>query len=197
MRKPRLLVWLGSALICGGAALLGVYWHSLNHAAETQQRAKSWLNGTPLSRPALPEPLTPPTLRHAIRHGDVLGELNIPRLNISVIVFEGDDASILKIGAGHIPGTAAPQDTGNVGIAAHRDTYFRPLRVIHPDDLISLRTPTGISTFAVTKTEIVQPSDIAVLDHAPGRDLTLVTCYPFSYIGHAPQRFIVHARKIG
>jgi sortase A len=112
------------------------------------------------------------------------------------MIFEGDDSGILKIGAGHIPGTALPSRDGNICIAAHRDTFFRPLRAIHQNDVITLRTPTGASRFAVTETEIVPPSQIQVLAKAPGRDLTLVTCYPFSYIGHAPQRFIVHAKKI-
>jgi sortase A len=187
MQKGRLVIWLGSALILGGAAVLGVCWWNLRHATQAQQHAKEWLNGTAV----------PPAVQPAVRRGDAVGELNIPRLHLSVMVFEGDDTGILKIGAGHIPGTALPPGNGNIGVAAHRDTYFRPLRVIRPHDLITLRTPAGTSRFAVTSTEIVRPSDVEVLAQAPGRDLTLVTCYPFSYIGHAPRRFIVHAQRIG
>jgi sortase A len=132
-----------------------------------------------------------------VRHGDVIGELDIPRLRLSVMVFEGDDAGILGQGAGHIPGTALPPGSGNIGIAAHRDTYFRPLRVIHANDVIALKTPAGTSRYAVTEAKIVRPSDVGVLARAPGRDLTLVTCYPFFYVGSAPERFIVHARKVG
>jgi LPXTG-site transpeptidase (sortase) family protein len=197
MRKGGFLFWLGGALIFLGAALLGVYWYDLHRATQAQQRAKQWLNATAVTRRTPPVWSTPPTVRPGIHRGDVLGELNIPRLHLSVVVFEGDDAGILKIGAGHIPGTALPSGNGNIGIAAHRDTYFRPLRVIHPDDVITLRTPAGAARFTVTRTEIVRPTDVKVLAPAPGRDLTLVTCYPFSYVGHAPQRFIVHARKIG
>jgi len=113
------------------------------------------------------------------------------------MVFEGDDASVLNVGAGHIPGTGLAAGEGNIGIAAHRDTFFRPLRGIHASDLITLRTPSGTSRFAVTETEIVRPSQVEVLAPAPGRNLTLVTCYPFAWAGHAPQRFIVHAKKIG
>jgi sortase A len=116
---------------------------------------------------------------------------------VSVMVFEGDDAGILSQGAGHIPGTALSPGSGNIGIAAHRDTYFRPLRVIHANDVIALKTPAGTSRYAVTETTIVRPSEVGVLARAPGRDLTLVTCYPFFYVGSAPERFIVHARKIG
>ena len=132
-----------------------------------------------------------------VRRGDVVAEIDIPCLNLSVMVFEGDDAGILEQGAGHIPGTALPSASGNIGIAAHRDTYFRPLRTIRENDVIALKTPAGISRYAVTETEIVRPSDIGVLAPAPGRDLTLVTCYPFYYVGSAPKRYIVHARKIG
>jgi sortase A len=191
VRKRGIIFWIGSALTFGGAAFLGVYWHTLHDATKAQQRAKESLNAAVATR------LAPPPLRASVRRGDVVGELNIPRLHVSVMVFEGDDAGILEIGAGHIPGTALPYDTGNIGIAAHRDTYFRSLGVIHPNDVITLRTPAGTSRFAVTKTEIVQPLDVGVIAQAPGRDLTLVTCYPFSYIGNAPQRFIVHAQKIG
>jgi sortase A len=132
-----------------------------------------------------------------VRRGDVVGELGIPRLHLSVMVFEGDDAAILKQGAGHIPGTALPAGNGNIGIAAHRDTYFRPLRAIRANDVITLTTPAGTAWYAVSEHEIVQPSDVGVLAQTPGRDLTLVTCYPFFYVGRAPERFIVHARKIG
>jgi sortase A len=113
------------------------------------------------------------------------------------MVFEGDDAAILKQGAGHIPGTTLPAASGNIGIAAHRDTYFRPLRAIRANDVITLKTPAGTSWYAVSEHKIVRPSDVGVLAQAPGRDLTLVTCYPFFYVGSAPERFIVHARKIG
>jgi sortase A len=188
MRRRGWFVWHGSALIVGGAALLTWYWWMLHERATTQRHAKEWLiRTTALHRPELASPA---------RRGDVIGELEIPRLVVSVMVFEGDDAGILRQGAGHIPGTALSPGNGNIGIAAHRDTYFRPLGVIHVNDLIALKTTEGTSRFAVTETKIVQPSDVGVLARAPGRDLTLVTCYPFFYVGSAPERFIVHARLI-
>jgi sortase A len=131
-----------------------------------------------------------------MRRGDVVGQVEIPRLHLSVMIFEGDDAGILEQGAGHIPGTALPSSSGNIGIAAHRDTFFRPLRLVRENDVITLKTSAGTSRYAVTETEIVKPTAISVLAQAPGRDLTLVTCYPFFYLGKAPERFIVHARKI-
>jgi sortase A len=193
MLKRRALFWLGSALMFCGAAALSLYSFNLWEAIQAQRQAKEWLNAAALTRPAPRRP----SVRSTVHRGDVLGELSVPRLNMSVLVFEGDDDRILKIGAGHIPGTALPLGEGNIGIAAHRDTFFRPLRSIHPDDLITLRTPAGTSRFEVTETEIVPPSYVQVLNPAAGRDLTLVTCYPFSYLGHAPKRFIVHAKRIG
>jgi sortase A len=189
MRKPKWLIWLGSALILGGAVTLAYYSYTLHERADAQRRAKEWLSRTTtVHGPA-------PGLH--VRRGDVVAEIGIPRVDVSVIVFEGDDAGNLKQGAGHIPGTVLPSGSGNIGIAAHRDTYFRPLRTIHANDVITLKTQAGNSRYAVTETKIVKPSDIGVLAPASGRDLTLVTCYPFYYIGSAPKGFIVCPRKIG
>ncbi len=190
----KLALSLGSALILAGAAVLGVYRWDLREAAQAQQRAREWLQRASV-RPAPQASAPAPAFNHSIRRGDPVGELDIPRLHLSVTIFEGADGSILKRGGGHIPGTALPPGKGNVGIAAHRDTFFRPLRGIHQNDEITLRTPAGTFQYRVTQTEIVLPSNIHVLAPAPGRDLTLVTCYPFYYIGNAPKRFIVHARK--
>jgi LPXTG-site transpeptidase (sortase) family protein len=184
MHKRGPLFWVGSAVTFCGAALMAVLSYNFLDATRAQKQAKEWLNATaPTVRAAVRPPVRPP-----VQRGDVVGELTIPRLNMSVMVFEGDDEAILKLGAGHIPGTN--------GIAAHRDTFFRPLRGILPKDVITLRTPEGPSRFEVTETEIVWPSDVQVLDPGVGRDLTLVTCYPFSFMGHAPRRFIVHARQV-
>src|SRR6202023_1938746 len=155
MRQRRWSVWLGSALIVGGAALLTWYVWTLHERAAAQRRAKEWLIRTTVVHQ--PE-LAPPA-----RRGDVIGQLEIPRLGVSVMVFEGDDAGILRQGAGHIPGTTLSPGNGNIGIAAHRDTYFRPLGVVHANDLITLKTPEGTSRFAVTDAKIVQPSDVGVL----------------------------------
>ncbi len=189
MRKRGWLIWVGSALMVGGAAVLGFNWWTMHQADKAQQRAKKWLIGAAAVHRAAPAP--------AVHRGDVIGELDIPRLRISVMVFEGDDAGILRLGAGHIPGTALSPGSGNIGIAAHRDTYFRALGAIHAHDIIALKTPAGASRYTVTELRVVRPSDVAVLDRTPGRDLTLVTCYPFFYVGSAPERFIVHARRIG
>ena len=112
------------------------------------------------------------------------------------MVVQGVSAGDLRRAAGHIPGTALPGEPGNVGIAAHRDTFFRPLRLIAPNDTITLTTLQGAYRYRVVSTEIVKPDAVDVL-HPTSRDtLTLVTCFPFYYVGSAPQRFIVHAERV-
>jgi sortase A len=126
----------------------------------------------------------------------VLGRLEIPSLGVSTIVREGEDARTLQLAVGHIAGTALPGAAGNMGLAGHRDTFFRRLREINPGDVIRLVAVEGIYTYAVESTQIVDPDDVWVLDPTPEPSLTLVTCYPFTYLGDAPERFIVRARMI-
>jgi sortase A len=128
--------------------------------------------------------------------GDLIGLIKIPRLDMSVIVVEGTTASVLRRAAGHIPGTALPGQVGNVGISGHRDTFFQPLEKIRPSDLIVLTTLVGEYHYRVVSTKIVSPYDVAVLKNSGAEILTLVTCYPFYYVGPAPDRFIVRAERI-
>ncbi len=132
----------------------------------------------------------------AVRRGAIIGHLEIPRLHMSVMVLEGSDPSILAVAAGHISGTSLPGTSGNVGIAAHRDTFFGSLREIRPNDIINLRTVSGDFSYAVNGTEVVVPTNIEVLHQTANAELTLVTCYPFRHKGPSPKRFIVHARRI-
>jgi sortase A len=136
----------------------------------------------PSEKPPLPEML--------------LGRLKIPRLHVAAMVREGADSGTLRRAIGHIPGTALPGKTGNVGLAGHRDTFFRALRNIEKDDTIDFETDAGTFRYAVESTRIVSPRDVSVLSAAGGRTLTLVTCYPFYYVGSAPKRFIVRAVQV-
>ena len=126
----------------------------------------------------------------------VVGRIEIPRLEVAAVVRAGSDARTLQLAVGHIPGTALPGEAGNVGLAAHRDTFFRRLRDIRSDDEIRIATPGATYIYRVARTDVVEPSDVWVLDPTPHPSLTLVTCYPFSYVGSAPQRFIVRAELI-
>jgi sortase A len=145
------------------------------------------LAAIPAPAPCLPRPVIAPA------EGGLVGRLRIPRLGLSVMVVEGVADRDLRRAVGHIPGTALPGQSGNVAIAGHRDTFFRPLRSIRPDDTITLRTLTGAYCYRVVSTRVVSPRDVAVV--APTRHdcLTLVTCFPFYYVGAAPERFIVSA----
>ncbi len=124
----------------------------------------------------------------------MVGRIEIPRLNLSTMILEGDGERQLRLGAGHVPGTVLPGEAGKVVIAAHRDTFFRPLRNIAKNDEIVLITLAGSFRYVVESVEITDPNNTAVLEATAEPTLTLVTCYPFSFVGSAPQRFIVHAR---
>ena len=142
------------------------------------------------ARPGDPRPPGPAPARR------VLGRLEIPTLGVSTIVREGEDARTLQLAVGHIAGTALPGAAGNMGLAGHRDTFFRRLREIDPGDVIRLVAVDGTYTYVVDSTQIVDPDDLWVLDPTPEPSLTLVTCYPFTYLGAAPERFIVRARLV-
>lgn len=122
-----------------------------------------------------------------------LAVLRIPRLRIEVAVLPGTDDFVLDRAVGHIDDTALPGMDGNSGIAGHRDGFFRGLKDIAAGDAIELETLKERQSYLVERTWIVEPEDVSVLDPTPTRSLTLVTCYPFYYIGSAPQRFIVRA----
>jgi sortase A len=139
-----------------------------------------------------PSPQPPPPLVE----GTLIGRVEIPRLALSAVVLEGDSNQVLRKAAGHIPGTALPGRAGNVAIAGHRDTFFRALRNVRKDDVIALETIASTYHYRVDSTDIVAPKDIRVLKPSDQPSLTLVTCYPFSYVGSAPERYIVHARQI-
>jgi len=139
----------------------------------------------------------PATLPRAIaKEGDVLGRIEIPRLGMAVAILEGTSAPTLRLGVGHILGTALPGDPGNIGIAGHRDTYFRALKDVRDSDEISIQTATGLSRYQVDRIQIVAPGETAVLAPSAAPGITLVTCYPFYLIGAAPQRFVVHAHRL-
>lgn len=133
----------------------------------------------------------------AIAAGTWLARLEAPSVNLAATVLEGSGDTTLHRAAGHIEETAFPGERGNVGIAAHRDTIFRPLRNLRLGDTLTLTTADRVYRYRVATTQIVQPEDVRVLDPRDHPTLTLVTCYPFDFIGPAPQRFIVTADLVG
>jgi sortase A len=178
-----LLVLLGFAVVAGsGAALL---W------SDELQRA--YLASLPRIAPAEGGKATAPVRQ--TKKGDPIGTIEIPRLGVSSVVLEGEDVSALLLGVGHLSDTPLPWHDGNSVLAAHRDTFFRPLAGIRRNDVIRFSTADAEFEYVVTEMKVVEPTDLAVLDPTPAATLTLITCYPFDYIGPAPNRFIVKAER--
>jgi sortase A len=126
-----------------------------------------------------------------------IGRLEIPRLNLSVMIGEGVDSATLRRAAGHVPRTALPGEPGNFVVAAHRDTLFRPLRNIRIGDAIAIRTRNGTFRYVVDSVQIVAPDYLRVLEPTSQESCTLITCFPFDYVGSAPRRFVVRASRGG
>jgi sortase A len=152
----------------------------------------------PLQPPPLPAPAEADraSVERAVPKGSSLGQIEISSIGLTAMIEEGDDRRTLRRAVGHLPGTALPGQQGNVVIAGHRDTFFRPLRNIHKGDEITLTTLDGSYRYRVDFTEVVEPQDTEVLDSSAGAILTLVTCYPFYFVGPAPKRFIVRASRM-
>ena len=131
----------------------------------------------------------------AVVEGSPIGEMQIPRLEFTAVVVQGDSSAILRRAVGHLADTAMPGESGNVVLAGHRDTFFRPLQQVRAGDVIMLRTRNGSFEYEVESTAVVRPTDVQVLQPTSTRTLTLITCFPFSYLGPAPDRFIVRARE--
>lgn len=125
--------------------------------------------------------------------GPAIAVLRIAKIGLEVPVLEGTDELTLDRGVGHIEGTDVPGGRGNVGIAGHRDGFFRGLKDLGAGDLIELRAPSGSLTYVVADARIVGPEEVAVLDPTELPSITLVTCYPFYFVGPAPQRYVVRA----
>jgi sortase A len=176
-----LLKWAQRGLLGGGLLMLAYSGLVLADGWRFQRQATRILSRTPAGQPASP---------------GLIGRIEIQRLGLSVVVAEGTDQPTLRRAVGHITGTALPGQAGNIGIAAHRDTFFRPLRNVRRNDLITVTTPLGLYRYRVVSTRVVAPDDVAVLGSDGHEILTLVTCYPFYFIGAAPNRFIVRAARV-
>lgn len=182
--------WFAGALLCSLCA--GAYLERCFYQAAENRRLEEAIRSNGMR----PVPVPAPRRESRRAAGSLVGRLEIPRLQLSAIVLEGSDSRTLNRGVGRIPETAEPGHDGNVVLSGHRDTFFRPLREIRAGDRVTLQTPMGLYRYVVEWTAVVNPSDTASLKATPDRSLTLVTCYPFRYVGPAPQRFIVRARQV-
>jgi len=192
--KRRARVWLRVFqyfFLVAGIAMLGYCAYAwLDARVYQRNEERSFEEMTHSAPPRLPGKVPPP-VPHA-----VLGKIDIQQVGISAMIAEGVDHGTLKRAVGHIPGTALPGEDGNIVLAAHRDTFFRPLRNIQKGDEIALTTWNGAFRYRVESIQVVGPDDVGVLQPTSLPTLTLVTCYPFYFVGSAPKRFIVRAGLI-
>ena len=195
-RNDRVVRWIERGLVLAGATCLMWAGTSSLSAVVYQieqsvslERVTSSLDRSKEDRaPKVGDPPVEPTA--------AVGRLEIPRIGLSAIVAEGDDQKTLEVAVGHLPDTPLPWHEGNSALAGHRDSFFRPLRRIRVGDDIAFATPHGIFRYRVTRHTIVDPDELWVLDTSPTAALTLITCYPFDFVGPAPRRFVVHAERV-
>lgn len=179
-----LAVWIEWLLLGIGLGCLGVFAYETVEARRYQaEQAAAFARAAQAHAPV------------TVRTGGLVGMLDVPRLKLTTPVIEGDDEPALKRAVGHLPDTPLPWEHGNSAIAGHRDGLFRPLRDIQVGDEVRFRTSRHELLYRVTKTAIVEPDDLSVLEPRQEAALTLITCYPFSYIGNAPRRFVIHAER--
>ena len=180
-----LSVWLDWLLLGIGLGCLGVFAYETVEARRFQaERAAEFAEKAMAYAPV------------TVRSGGLVGMLDVPRLKLTTPVIEGDDDTTLKRAVGHLPDTPLPWQDGNSALAGHRDGLFRPLKDIKIGDEIRFRTSREELRYRVTATSIVKPDDVSVLEKRKKPSLTLITCYPFYYVGNAPKRFIIHAERL-
>ena len=194
--------WLAIGLLVTGLGFLGAWtWQQLD-SVFYQRSAGLRLQALRVESASVVPPArgSAPKERRAAREpvptGDPIGRIEIDRLGLQAIVAEGTDARTLRRAVGHVPSTPLPGDDGNVVLAGHRDTFFRPLKSVEEGDRIRVTTPGERVEYEVTSIEVVGPEDVDVMWPTKERTLTLITCYPFHYIGPAPDRYVVRARQL-
>lgn len=200
---PRVLVlrWLENALLVVGILSLGWYAgirmstivqqardnRALERLVAEREAARARAGPSVTATPDVDEEAAPPAPR------SVIGRLEVPRLGIMAIVREGTEPGTLRHAVGHISETSLPGTNGNAALAGHRDTFFRKLKEVRPGDHVVVTMPNRTVTYVVRDSRVVAPTETSVLNHSPEPTLTLVTCYPFNYVGAAPDRFVVRA----
>lgn len=172
--------------------LLGAGLLSLGYAAYVVSSAKAY-QSIEMRRFEEARETAAPT--PSLVEGGSIGEIQIPRLGLTAVVVEGDSEAVLQHAVGHLADTALPGEPGNIVLAGHRDTFFRPLKRVRAGDAITLRTREGDFEYLVESTAVVQPTDLTVIQPTDRPTLTLITCFPFYYVGPAPDRFVVRARE--
>jgi sortase A len=200
VRRPFVLRWAERSLYFVALLSLGFCAFSLLDAARYEQaqglRLQHLEASATTSRPLAAGPRRATAARAEAGSTGLVGRLEMSRLGLSAIVSEGTDSRTLRRAVGHLPGTAFPGESGNVVLAAHRDRHFRPLRKVREGDFVLMTTPDGTFRYRVEYAAVVEPEDTEPIAEVDAPVLTLVTCYPFHYVGDAPQRFVVRAALV-
>ena len=198
----RMLKWGQRGFFACAILLLGYTAFALVDAWTFQRRESRELDRLLRNRqvasqgtPQAASPTAPRSAPAAAPDG-LIGRIEIPRLLLSAVVVEGVGKTTLRRAVGHIPGTALPGQAGNIGLAGHRDTFFRPLKDLKIKDQVQLSTLAGNFNYEVESLRVVDPDNVGVLASSGENVLTLVTCYPFYYVGPAPKRWIVRAKQV-
>lgn len=182
-----------AALSYSGYRLLDAYRYQRLETAKFEAVAST---APETSSPSEGLPVPDRVVTPAISTGNVIGEIEMPRVGLRAIIVQGDSTHWLNRAVGHLPDSALPGEEGNVALAAHRDGLFRPLRKVLPGDPITLRTAEREFQYEVVWTAVVPPTAVGILQPTSEHTLTLVTCFPFYYVGAAPERFVVRAREV-
>jgi sortase A len=181
--------WTERVLMGTGTVCLVWWGMTVLQATRYQSQQRAALEQLRMAPPAVVNASATPAT------GSLIGSLDVPRLRLSALIAEGDDDGTLRVAIGHLPDTVLPWQEGNSALAGHRDTFFRPLQHIRVGDELRVSTVHGDFRYQVRETMVVGPNDVWVLDPTDRPTLTLITCYPFNYIGKAPRRFIVRAER--
>lgn len=189
MTRRRFTARLEMVLFATAAVLLGTWLAVQSAGWITRERAFAAL--------AAPAPVhAAPSLREAAAASGYVGRIEIARIGLDAVILPSADDRALLLGAGHLPGTALPDERGNVVLAGHRDGCFRPLKEVRVGDVVTLTTAVGTFDYRVASTRTVKPDQVEVLADTGEPLLTLITCWPFHYVGAAPKRFIVRATPV-
>ena len=185
---------LGLAAIVAGAALLG--WVALEFAQRSlaqRKAARELVRELPPIESAIPQAIPRP--RPA--KGEPVARISIAEAGVDAVALEGVETDILDRAVGHFPTSALPGEIGNASFAAHRDTFFRGLRHVSVGQLVQVETSSSVMSYRIEETRVVEPTQVDVIEPRGGKQLTLITCHPFDFVGPAPRRFVVHARWVG
>jgi sortase A len=199
--RQRLIIWMQRVLLVVAAVSLGLFaWTWLDATVYQwlqQRRLNDAIKGKTFGQlQNTQEALRAPATRREISRSGVIGRIEIPRLGVSAMVAEGTSTRVLRRAVGHLSETALPGEPGNVALAGHRDSFFRRLARVRAGDRVRITTPDGVHEYSVESQRIVGPEDVDVLESSSTPTLTLITCFPFDYIGAAPERFVVRARQV-